>query len=492
MMQAKNEEQNKRKGVSTADFFCIGFGAIVGVGWAVSINSWMINCGGPVPAAAGYLLCLVMMIPLGLCYCEMVPMIPVAGGGMAFAYKAFDHDLAFASGWASYGAFVAIIPWEAIQITDVLGYLIPGLKNGKPLYSVMGSDIYPATILIGLACSLLIYFLNMGGLSSAAKAQRILCFVLVGAAVLGAVFAVIGGRAENLTPLYDVSDPAIYGEGLKQVSHRSFFGGAFAIVAQAAFFLAGFETIPQGVEEAGGSIKSVGKTVVLSVTLACLFYAGLLLCFGSALPWKEFAGMERPAAASMFRALYPGTLGQALFWLITIGAIAGLFTTWNGFFTPSANLLMSMGRGRLVPQFFARQNERGVAVNGQLIALLLSCAGPFLGANLIDTITCFSAAAFVLSWCITAFSLVRLRKKHPEMPRPFRIPGGIATGIFASVVSLAVFIFMFVPASPFFIGKLAVIMFLVWMAVGFALYLLNRGERRKMTAEEIEKSVFRN
>ncbi len=482
--------KQEKKGVSAVDFFCIGFGAIVGVGWAVSINNWMVNCGGPVPAAVGYLLCLVMMIPLGLCYCELVPMIPVAGGGMAFTYKAFNKVLSFVSGWASYGAFVAIIPWEAIQITDVLGYLFPGLKAGNPLYSVMGSDIYATTIVIGLICSYLMYSLNMKGLSSAAKVQRILCFVLVGSGILGAAAAIIGGNIQNLKPLYDVSDLAIYGEGLKQVSHKSFFGGAFAIVAQAAFFLAGFETIPQGVEDAGGDVKSVGKTVVLSVCLACVFYACLLICFGYAWPWKEFAGMARPAASTMFKFLYPGTVGNILYWLITIGAIAGLLTTWNGFFTPSANLLMSMGRGRLVPKALSKQNDNGVAVNGQKVAFALSVMGPFLGANLIDTITCFSAAAFVLSWMLTACSLVQLRIKHPEMKRPFRSPGGIWTGLFAALVSGAVFVFMFVPSSPFYISDLAVTMFLLWMAIGFVLFFLNRRQRNSIPNEEIEQGLF--
>ena len=32
--------QGEKKGVSAIDFFCIGFGAIVGVGWAVAINGW--------------------------------------------------------------------------------------------------------------------------------------------------------------------------------------------------------------------------------------------------------------------------------------------------------------------------------------------------------------------------------------------------------------------------------------------------------------------
>ena len=58
----------EKKGVSAVDFFCIGFGAIVGVGWAVSINGWMASCGGPIPAGIGYLVVLIMMVPIGLCY----------------------------------------------------------------------------------------------------------------------------------------------------------------------------------------------------------------------------------------------------------------------------------------------------------------------------------------------------------------------------------------------------------------------------------------
>ena len=132
----------EKKGVSAVDFFCIGFGAIVGVGWAVAINGWMTSCGGPIPAAIGYIVALVMMVPIALCYCELVPMLPVAGGGMAFAYKAFNETVSFISGWAAFGAFVSIIPWEAIQITDVLGYLIPGIKTGPILYKVAGEPIY--------------------------------------------------------------------------------------------------------------------------------------------------------------------------------------------------------------------------------------------------------------------------------------------------------------------------------------------------------------
>ena len=472
------------KHLKAIDFFCIGFGAIVGVGWAVSINNWMVSSGGPIPAAVGYILVLLMMIPIAMCYCELVPMFPVAGGGSIFAYMAFNEGAAALSGWASYGAFIAIIPWEAIQITTLLSFLFPGLTGGAPLYTCLGSPIYPGTVLIGVLFSVVLFLINIRGLSSAATLQKALCVVLFCTALIGAAASAIGGDAANLRPVYDVSAPEIYGPGLAGVTHSTFLGGSFAIVASAAFFLAGFETIPQCVEDAGGDIRSVGKTVVLSVTMACLFYALLLICFGMGWPWQDFSHMARPAAATMFKYLYPGTLGVTLYSLIVVGAIAGLITTWNGFFSSSANLLMSMSRSLIMPAVFAKQNRRGVAVNGQLVCLALSVVGPLLGANLIDVLTCFSSAAFMLSWAITAWSLVGCRRKYPQMDRPYRIPGGIWTGIFAGVSSSAAFIAMFIKTSPCYIGDLSIRVFAVWIALGAALYLLGAKSRRALPQEE--------
>ena len=77
---SNNSASEVKKGLSSFDFFTIGFGAIVGVGWALSLNNWMANSGGPVPAAVGYLMVLVILTPVALCYCELTPMLPVASG----------------------------------------------------------------------------------------------------------------------------------------------------------------------------------------------------------------------------------------------------------------------------------------------------------------------------------------------------------------------------------------------------------------------------
>lgn len=142
--------------------------------------------------------------------------------------------------------------------------------------------------------------------------------------------------------------------------HSTFLGGMVSILASVPFFLAGFETIPQGIESAGGDTKGVGKTVVVTVVLSCLFYALLLFTLGGALPWKSFIEFSNPSAALMFRELYPSGLGNVLYALILLGAVCGLLTTWNGFMMASSQILMAMARVSIVPFSLSKQHQPSV------------------------------------------------------------------------------------------------------------------------------------
>ena len=210
------------------------------------------------------------------------------------------------------------------------------------------------------------------------------------------------------------------------------------------------------------------------------------------MPWEEFFSLNSPAAAEMFKLVYKGSLGTALYWLITLGSIAGLFTTWNGFFRASANLLMAMGRASLVPSVFAKKDKRGVPRAGLIVCLVLSLIGPFLGIGLIDAVTSFSAAAFVLSWMITAYCLIRLRKTMPNANRPFKIPGGLPMAWFAAIVATVVFVLLFIPGNPVYMGTTAIIMFIGWMAVGIILFIANARERKNIDPKVRENNLYQN
>ena len=78
------------------------------------------------------------------------------------------------------------------------------------------------------------------------------------------------------------------------------------------------------------------------------------------------------------------------------------------------------------------------------------------------------------------------------MERPYKIPGGIAMGLFAAVITTVVFIMSFIPASPFYAnqGGPAIQMFVGWMVIGIILYLASAGQRKGLSEEELEEGVF--
>lgn len=473
-------KQRTQTGLSPFDFFSIGFGAIVGVGWAVSINNWMANAGGPIPAAVGYLLSLILMIPIALAYAELTPMLPVAGGSVAFAYKAFNEKIAFLSGWAAIGAFITIIPWEAIYITEISSVLFPRLKAGEPLYTLVGVDIFWQGLVLGVVLTGIIFYFNWVGAKTSARFQKIMCTFLVGAGIVAMIAALIKADPANIQPLY---------ENVGKGTHASFWGGALAIFASSPFFLAGFETIPQAIEESNGDVKNVGKTVVAAASLACVFYAILLVTLGLAMPWQAFYGLESPAAPNLFAAIYDGGAGTILYILILVGVLAGLLTTWNGFMMATPRLMMGLARASLLPKVFVGQNKAGVPAGALIFCACFSIAGPFLGLGLIEPLTSFSAAGFVLSWLITLSALIVLRKKEPQIARPYRVPN-MAIPWFGVILTFIIFVMLLIPGSPCYMTNVAMKLFMGWMLLGLILYLVTRKSRNKIPEAQRMAALF--
>ena len=474
--------QTEKKGISAFEFFTIGFGAIVGVGWALSLNRWMANSGGPVPAGVGYIMVFIMMIPIALCYCELTPMLPVAGGGAAFAYKAFGEKMSLISGWACFGAFVFMLPWEAIYVTDILTMLVPGVKNGNPLYSINGGDVYLSSIIIGTVITAAITFLNVKGTASAASFQKVMVCILLAGGAIAIVAGLIKFNTANWQPIY---------QNVKATNHHSFFGGSLAIMTSAPFFMCGFETIPQAVEDASGDVTAVGKTVVLAVGISSLFYAVLLFILGGAMPWQNFFNMHSPAVSNLFLTTYGGAAGKALYVIILIATLAGLITTWNGFFVASPRLLMALARANMIPKALAKQNPKtGVPTNGIILCAILSFLGPVAGMGLIDPLTSFSGTACLTSWVITCYCLIRLRKTEPDMKRPYRIPGGTPMAWFGGIVASIILVMLFIPASPCYMSTMALVLYVIWLVIGFVLYMVSSGARAAVPRAEREASMF--
>lgn len=476
------------KSMNIIDYFMLGFGTCVGVGWSVSINGWFNNGGGALPTLIAFVVSTLLIIPIGFAYAELTPAMPVAGGVVAFAYKAFGKGMSFVASWFVVLAYLNVLPWEAIYINDVLGLIFPVLKTGEPLYELGGAGIYPIALIVGTIISIIVILMNWFGSKITVKFQTITTAILAVSGILIIIFALFKANPANLVT------PAAY-ENIGGKAHNNMFGGIMAMIAFAPFFLAGFDTIPQGAEEGSERInyRNLGK--VLLITVACVggFYSLMILVTGMAMPWQDFVKQARPAVSVMFKTLYPGFFGELMYWVSLIAALAGLFSTWNGCYIACARVVLGMGRARLLPEFFAKIHPKyKTPMGGNILCAIATLAGPFIGIGLIDPLTIIGSTAFVVGWFFTSLSCARLRKTAPDLYRPYKAPGGAPLAWIATVISAIIIIITLIPGSPGYMGGVGISYLIGWIVLGGILYLASAKYRNAIPEEERVASLFQS
>lgn len=474
---------NKKKGLSPLDLFMIGFGAIVGVSWAVASNSWVTNAGGIIPAVLGFIIGILILVAIAFCYAEMTTAMPVAGGVVVYAYKAFGTFPSFISGWLLALAYCVMLPWESIYISDVLGIIFPVLKSGRILYTLGGYDIYLNSVIVGLLMSVVIIVINWVGTEVAAKFQTVLGVVLIFCGIVVIVAGFIKADVSNLYPIY---------ENIGSKNHASLFGGILTMICLVPMYMSGFDTIPQGIEDAGGKVTSKVLVLVLvgSIVAGAIFYCLIIFASCIAMSWQEFGSLSSPAVAQMFKYIgYSDGVANALYWMTMIGALTGLLTTWNSFYIAASRFLMSMSRARLLPEFFGTINKYGTPAGAGIFCAIASFIGPCLGVGMIDPVTSVGSAGFMCGWGLTVFCMIRLRKTAPDMHRPFKTPGGLGMAWFAGIASLAVVIAAFATFSPGYMGSVAVTIFAVWVVIGLIMYAIS-AKRRSSISDEARMEVM--
>src|SRR5438309_4642352 len=181
------------------DYFTLGWGTMVGVGWLVIMDDWLLR-GGALGGILGFALGGTLLLPIGYVYGRLVMAMPDAAGEVAYTAKVFPQPVSFATGWMMMLAYFIVCPWEAVAVGKIAGYIFPSLDS-LVLYRIAGKPVYLPHIVIGLALTALLTLLNYRGLRLSATFQNWTTF---GTLALFVVFVACGatkGPARNFPPL---------------------------------------------------------------------------------------------------------------------------------------------------------------------------------------------------------------------------------------------------------------------------------------------------
>ena len=450
-MTSPDKEPNFLRVLGRRDALTLAFGAMIGWSWVVLSGTW-IESAGSIGAITAFLLGGGIMLVIGLTYAELASALPFAGGEHVYSHRALGAGFSFICTWAIILGYVSVVTFEAVALPTVLDSLIPGLDKFF-LWQIAGWDVYLSWVLVGVAGAVAMTLLNIRGVRMAAIVQSAVVIVIL---LVGGLFvsgALVVGDTANMEPLFV--------DGLS---------GVTLVLVMVPFLFVGFDTIPQAAEEIDLPYKDIGSVLMLSVAMAIAWYGLIVLGVGLLLNEDVFGTTEIIAAEA--NSVIFGEAGR----LAMLGAgLAGIVTSWNAFIIGGSRAIYALARANLLPAALSKLHPKyRTPYNAILLIGGLSIIGPFFGRPVLVWLVDAGGLGIVIAYAMVALSFLILRRKEPNLERPYKVPFGNFIGILALILSISLG-FLYMPGSPSaLIWPQEWIIIIGWSILGVILFLVAR------------------
>ena len=428
------EKSKFNKVLGMSDVLVIAFGAMIGWAWVVSTGDW-ISTAGTIGAIFAFVIGGIMVFLVSLTYAELTSAMPQCGGEHVFSYRAMGPNASFVCTWAIVLGYASVAAFEACAMPTVITYIFPNFLQGY-MYTIAGFDVYASWVAVAVIAAIIITYINLRGVKTAAILQTVFTVLIAAAGIALVAASAVNGNGNTLMS---------YPFAGADFTDCSKLGGILTIAVMTPFYFVGFDVIPQVAEEINIPYKKLGKIMLLSIIMAVVFYALVVFGVGYILPVGDMAGSDLPTASAMELAFGIPAMAKVM----VIGGIAGMITSWNSFIIGGSRAMFSMAESKMLPEAFAKLNPKTKApTNAILFIGIASAIAPFFGRKMLVWIVDAGSLGVCVAYLMVSLSFLILRKKEPEMNRPYRVKHGKLVGVLAVIMS-GFFTVLYIVPLPF-------------------------------------------
>ena len=435
------------------EVIALSFGAMIGWSWVLMTGVWL-NEAGTLGTVIAFSVGGLAIALIGLTYSELASAMPRAGGEHIYTRRALGNHWSFACTWALLFSYVNVCLFEAVALPTAVSYLWPDISLGT-LWNVLGSDVDIGFVIIGSGAAAVVTWVNYLGIRTAALAQTIVTGLIICAGLLLFSGAAFNGQVANAEPW--LATPA---------------SGVLAVLIMVPAMLVGFDVIPQSAEEIDLPPQQVGKLLVISVFCAVAWYVLITLSVGLGLTAQQQADstMATADATSALWSNFGGGNWAGAF--LVLGGIGGILTSWNAFIVGASRVLFALAESGHVPAAFMRLHPKYKTPYVGILAIgILSMFAPLFGKTILVWLINSGSFAVTIAFVFVAISFLVLRRKEPDMPRPFKVSHPRLVGYGAVLLALGL-LSAFLPWSDSALSWPEEWMTIViWTAIGLILWL---------------------
>jgi ethanolamine permease len=414
-------------------------------GWSYGWNS-----AGTLGFLITALVVAVMYTTFIFSFTELTTAIPNAGGPFAYATRAFGPTGGFIAGFATLIEFLFAPPAIAMAIGAYLQVQFPA--------------VHPKAMAIG--AYVVFMTLNILGVRTAATFELI---VTVLAILELLVFMGV------VAPGFSMANFVAHGWAGQDTFTAATAAGMFAAIPFAIWFFLAIEGVAMAAEEAKDPKRTIPIAYIAGIVTLVLLAIGVMVFAGGVGDWRQFANINDPLPQAM--KVVVGENSTWLHMLVWIG-LFGLVASFHGIILGYSRQIFALSRAAYLPSYFAAIHPRfgtphRAVLAGGVVGIaaifsdeLFSFGGQTLTANIV-TMSVFGA---IVMYIMSMASLFGLRRKEPNLARPFPAIGypvfpAIALGL--AVVCLAAMVFYNVMLSLVFAGLMG-LAYVVFMRGGQA------------------------
>jgi APA family basic amino acid/polyamine antiporter len=408
-------------------------GIVIGSGIFLSVNRVAQGTGSPFMIVVLWIVAGLMTLMGALCYAELGTIFPKAGGEYVFLKEGLGALAAFLSGWVAFtvnlaGSAAAL----AVIFSEQLFVLTPD-PAPTILFDLPGSVFPPFTTsrLFAIALIAALSLINYYGVKYGGGVQMLFT-VLKGALIVILAIAALVFLGNAATPEVGFFESAEYSindcgsDGCVERAVSGFDFSMFAGVAMvgALFAYDGWTNVVRVGSELKNPGQNIPKAMIFGLGAVMVLYIATTLGYLNVLGYQgladaSVAGLNdnaRTVATNTADVLTGGAGGT---W-VAVMILVSVFGALNGITLSGPRIYFAMSRDRIFPRIFEKLSKHHTP--GWAILFQAILAGVFLLLFNFDELTDNVIFISFFFYGLAALGLLVLRRTHPDLHRPYKVP----------------------------------------------------------------------
>ncbi len=528
----KPEYQLKRV-LGPVQLTLFGIGAIIGAGIFATIGT--AAAGDAFRPGAGPALMISFVITAivcsftALCYAEFASLVPISGSAYTYSYATLGEIVAWIIGWDliieyAVGNIAVAISWANYFKTLLRGFniFIPDWlsMDYRTAAKIMDADgvqtvfrdaphILGIPIVFNLIAVGIVTFITViliWGIRESARFNAI----MVGIKIIVLTFFIVIGfywiKPENWTPFAPNG-----------------WSGISAGAAIVFFAYIGFDAVSTVAEETRNPRRDLPIGIIASLVICTIFYVIVSMIFTGLISYPDLkATLATEQAEPLTMALEHASpnLGWAV-GIVAFGSVIAHTAVLFIFQLGQPRIFFSMSRDGLLPPMFRKVHPRfrtpyiATIITGIFVATFAAVAS-------IDEMVDLTNIGTLFAFILVCLGIIILRKRDPDRPRPFRVPGGwkwtlplynvflillcflpfsLVTKTMIAILAAAFFFFMRNHIFPvlgiisclyliYYLPPTSWLRFASWLNFGFIIYAAYGSMHSRLNDEDVKKRAY--